>query len=157
MREEGTAIVQMKVRGLMFDPYNNVFIVILKDEHEREVLPVWIGKSEANAIGLALEGVTPPRPMSHDLIKSVLDAVDAKVLSVVVNQLKDNTYYAKLHLMYQDAEYSVDARPSDAIAVALRAGAPVFASDELLKQHNSEELDKWLDNLRPEDFGKYDA
>lgn len=141
----------------MFDPYNNVFIVILKDEHEREVLPVWIGKSEASAIGLALEGVTPPRPMSHDLIKSVLDAVDAKVLSVVVNALKENTYHAKLHLMFQDAEYAVDARPSDAIALALRAGAPVFAAEELLKQHNADELDKWLENLRPEDFGKYDA
>ena len=110
-----------------------------------------------NGAPFTVEGVAPPRPMSHDLIKSVLDAVDAKVLSVVVNDLKENTYYAKLHLMFQDAEYAVDARPSDAIALALRAGAPVFAAEELLKQHTSDELDKWLDNLRPEDFGKYDA
>jgi hypothetical protein len=147
-------IAQMKVRGLMFDPYNNTFIVILKDEDNAEMLPIWVGKPEASSISFALEEVTTPRPMTHDLMKAVLDVVDAKVISVVISDLKENTYYAKIHLMYEDSEYVVDARPSDAIALALRTKAPIFASDEVLRKQASEELDQWLENLKPEDFGK---
>ncbi len=147
----------MKVRGLMFDPYNNAYIVILRDEENNEVLPIWVGKPEANAISFALEGILTPRPMTHDLIKNLLDAIDAKLISIVVTDLKENTYFAKLHLLHGDSEVTADARPSDAIALALRAEAPIFATESVIKKHSSEELDRWLENLRPEDFGKYDA
>jgi len=147
-------IAQMKVRGLMFDPYNNTFIVILRDEDNSEMLPIWVGKPEASSISFALEDVTTPRPMTHDLMKAILDAVDAKVISVVISDLKDNTYYAKVHLTFEDSEYSIDARPSDAIALALRTKAPVFANEEVLRKQASDDLDQWLENLKPEDFGK---
>jgi bifunctional DNase/RNase len=150
-------ITQMKVRGLMFDPYNNAYIVVLRDEDNSDILPIWVGKSEASAISFALEGVAAPRPMTHDLMKSVLDAADAKVISVVVTDLKDNTYYAKIHLMFEDSEYSIDSRPSDAIALALRASAPIFAKEDVLRKQASDELDQWLENLKPEDFGKYES
>jgi len=120
-------------------------------------LPIWVGKSEASAISFALEGVPAPRPMTHDLIKSLLDTVDAKVISVVITDLNDNTYYAKIHLQYEDSEYSIDSRPSDAIALALRTSAPVFASESVLRKQTSEELEQWLENLKPEDFGKLDS
>lgn len=147
-------IAQMKVRGLMFDPYNNTFIVILRDEENSEMLPIWVGKPEASSISFALEDVTTPRPMTHDLMKAVLDVVDAKVISVVISDLKENTYYAKVHLTYEDSEYSIDARPSDAIALALRTKAPIFANEEVIRKQASDELDQWLENLKPEDFGK---
>jgi len=150
-------IAQMKVRGLMFDPYNNTFIVILRDEENSEMLPIWVGKPEASSISFALEDVTTPRPMTHDLMKAILDAVDAKVISVVISDLKENTYYAKVHLTYEDSEYSIDARPSDAIALALRTKAPIFANEEVLRKQASDELDQWLENLKPEDFGKYET
>ncbi len=150
-------ITQMKVRGLMFDPYNNAYIVILRDEDNSDLLPIWVGKAEASAISFALESVVPPRPMTHDLVKSFLDSVDAKVISVVVTDLKENTYYANIHLMYEDSEFSIDSRPSDAIALALRAEAPIFAKEEVLRKQATEELDQWLENLKPEDFGKFDT
>lgn len=150
-------ITQMKVRGLMFDPYNNAYIVILRDEDNTDMLPIWVGKAEASAISFALEGVAAPRPMTHDLMKALLDEVDAKVISAVVTDLKDNTYFAKLHLSYEDSEYSVDSRPSDAIALALRAQAPIFAREEVIRKQVSEELGQWLENLKPEDFGKYES
>lgn len=147
----------MNVRGLLFDPYNNAYIVILRDEENSDMLPIWVGKSEASAISFALENVAPPRPMTHDLMKSILDNVDAKILSAVVTDLKDNTYYAKIHLWYGDSEYSIDSRPSDAIALALRAEAPIFTKEEVLQKQNSEELGRWLENLKPEDFGKFET
>lgn len=150
-------ISQMKVRGLMFDPYNNAYIVILRGEEQSEVLPIWVGKAEASAISLCLESVAAPRPMTHDLLKGFLDLYEAKVISVVITDLADNTYYAKIHLLYQDSEFSIDARPSDAIAVALRAEAPIFAQEGVLKKQTTEELDQWLENLKPEDFGKLDS
>jgi uncharacterized protein len=150
-------ITEMKVRGLMFDPYNNAYIVILRVEDNADMLPIWVGKSEASAISFALEGVAAPRPMTHDLMKAVLDAVDAKVISVVITDLNDNTYFAKIHLQYEDSEYSIDSRPSDAIALALRTNAPVFASESVLRKQTSEELEQWLEDLKPEDFGKLDS
>lgn len=150
-------ITQMKVRGLMFDPYNNAYIVILRDEEQSEMLPIWVGKAEASAISFALETVATPRPMTHDLLKSMLDAVDAKVISVVINDMKDNTYFSRIHLLYEDSEYSIDSRPSDAIALALRTSAPIFASEDVMRRQASEELDQWLENLKPEDFGKYES
>ena len=150
-------ITQMKVRGLMFDPYNNTFIVILKDEDNAEMLPIWLGRAEASAISFALESVAAPRPMTHDLMKALLDTVDSKVISVVITELKDNTYYARIHLHYEDSEFSIDARPSDAIALALRTDAPIFANEEVLRRQSSDELEQWLENLKPEDFGKYET
>jgi hypothetical protein len=150
-------ITQLKVRGLMFDPYNNAYIVVLKDEGNSDTLPIWVGKSEASAISFSLEGITAPRPMTHDLMKAMLDAVDAKLISVVVSDLKDNTYFAKIHLMYEDSEYSIDSRPSDAIALALRTSTPIFAKEEVLRKQASEELEHWLENLKPEDFGKFES
>lgn len=150
-------ITQMRVKGLMFDPYNNAYIVILRDEDNTDMLPIWVGKSEASAISLSLESVAPPRPMTHDFMKSVLDAYEAKVISVVITDLAENTYFAKIHLMYEDSEYTIDSRPSDAIALALRSNAPIFASDTVIRKQNSEELEQWLENLKPEDFGKLDT
>ena len=150
-------LTQMNIRGLLFDPYSNAYIVILRDEHNSDMLPIWVGKSEASAISFAMENVTPPRPMTHDLMKSILDNVDAKILSAVVSDLKNNTYYAKIHLWYGDSEYAVDSRPSDAIALALRAEAPIFTTEEVLRKQNSEELERWLENLTPEDFGKFET
>lgn len=145
----------MKVRGLVFDPHTNMYIVILNDETDKEILPIWIGKFEANAICFILEGITPPRPMTHDLTKNVLDTLDVKIISVVINNLKDNTYYAKIHLQAGGSEVVIDSRPSDAIALALRASAPIFVAEDVLDKRNSENLDQWLKNLKPEDFGKY--
>lgn len=145
----------MKVRGLVFDPHTNMYIVVLNDEENKEVLPIWIGKFEANAICFILEGITPPRPMTHDLTKSILDTLDIKIISIVISNLKDNTYYAKIHLSSHGSEVVVDSRPSDGIALALRAGAPIFVSEDVLEKRNSENLDQWLKNLKPEDFGKY--
>lgn len=150
-------LTQMNIRGLLFDPYSNAYIVVLRDERNSDMLPIWVGKSEASAISFALENVTPPRPMTHDMIKSILDNVDAKILSAVVSDLKNNTYYAKIHLWYGDSEYAVDSRPSDAIALALRAEAPIFTTEEVLRKQNSEELERWLENLTPEDFGKFET
>lgn len=145
----------MKVRGLVFDPHTNMYIVILNDEENKEVLPIWIGKFEANAICFILEGITPPRPMTHDLTKSILDTLDIKIISIVINNLKENTYYAKIHLSSQGSEVVIDSRPSDAIALALRSSAPIFVSEDVLEKRNAENLDQWLKNLKPEDFGKY--
>ena len=150
-------ITQMRVKGLIFDPYNNAYIVVLRDEDNSDMLPIWVGKSEASAIGLALESVTAPRPMTHDLMRSFLDTFDAKIISVVITDLNDNTYFATIHLMYEDSEYTVDSRPSDAIALALRSSAPIFASEKVIKKQSSEELEQWLENLKPEDFGKLDT
>ncbi|MBH0182201.1 MAG: hypothetical protein BVN28_08995 [Nitrospira sp. ST-bin4] len=150
-------ITQMQVKGLMFDPYNNAYIVILRDEDQADMLPIWVGKSEASSISLALESVDPPRPMTHDFMKAYLDAVNAKVISVVITDLSENTYFAKIHLTYEDSEYTVDSRPSDAIALALRSEAPIFANESVIRKQTSEELDQWLENLKPEDFGKLDS
>jgi bifunctional DNase/RNase len=147
LEQKRAMLNQMNVRGLLFDPY----------KQHSDMLPIWVGKSEASAISFALEKIAPPRPMTHDLMKTMLDNMDAKVISTVITDLKDNTYFAKIHLLFGDSEFTVDSRPSDAIAVALRTDAPIFASGEVLHKQNSEELERWLENLKPEDFGKSDA
>ena len=157
MMESG--VVKLTVQGVMPDaiPNSDSQVVILQDENRTNTLPIWVGKPEASSISFAMEGITTPRPMTHDLMKAVLDTADAKVISVVVTDLKENTYYARVHLLYEDSEYSIDARPSDAIALALRAKAPVFVNDDVIRKHSNEEMDRWLENLKPEDFGKFDA
>jgi bifunctional DNase/RNase len=165
--EEGhTMWVEMKVRGLALDPVSNMPIIILRDEEEKRSLPIWVGIFEANAIALELEKISTPRPMTHDLIKNILESVEAKVEKIVVNDLRDNTFFALIHLRLGEEEITVDSRPSDAIALALRVGAPIFVDDDVVRRAKSvevapkesddqEKLKEWLDNLKPEDFGKY--
>jgi bifunctional DNase/RNase len=145
--------VKMKVEGLLFDPRSNMYILLLKDTDGAETLPIWIGKPEADSIALALGKVATPRPLTHDLIKNVMDSVKVKVTRIVVTQILDNTYYALIYLTDGKSEIPVDSRPSDAVAVALRANAPIFVEEEVLTRKNTDELEEWLKNLRPEDFG----
>ena len=158
-------LIQMTVRGIALDPITNMPIIILKDVDERKALPIWVGIFEANAIALELEKGTTPRPMTHDLLKSVLDGLGVTVRQVIVNDLKDNTFFAVIELNSNGAVINIDARPSDAIALALRVNAPIFVAENVVAQAKSveiseekEETDKWkewLENLKPEDFGKY--
>jgi bifunctional DNase/RNase len=150
------SIVQVKVQGLMMDPYNQAYVVLLRDEENSELLPIWVDKAQANAISLAIEEVTPPRPMTHDLLHNIIGTLGARTLSVVINDLQENTFYAKVHLLKGDGELTVDSRPSDAIALALRADCPVFVDTKVLQKNQNHEIEKWLENLKPEDFGSAD-
>ena len=157
--------VEMKIRGLMLDPVTNTPIVILKDAGSDAVLPIWVGAYEANAIALEIEKVSTPRPMTHDLIKNVLAGLDAHVHKVVVTELKEDTFYAVIWMERDGRIVSVDSRPSDALALALRVDCPIFVDDEVLKiskktatsadPATSEELRKWLENLGDEDLGRW--
>jgi len=148
------AIIQVNVHGLIVDPYNQAYVLLLQDEAEEEWLPIWVGTSEASAIGQAIEAKTPPRPMTHDLLNNIIEMLDAKVLSVVIHDLEDNTFYAKIHLLRGDGEVAVDARPSDAVALALRADCPVFVDTKVLEKSDfGEDVAAWLEHLKPEDFG----
>ena len=157
--------VEMKIRGLMMDPVSNMPIVLLKDVGSETVLPIWVGVYEANAIALEIEKVNTPRPMTHDLIKSVLTGLDAFVHKVVVTELKDDTFYAVIWLEREGRSISIDSRPSDAIALALRMDCPIFVDEEVLKHSKqsanladrvtSDELRKWLEGLGDDDLGKY--
>jgi bifunctional DNase/RNase len=155
----------MKIRGLMMDPVTNMPIVILKDVNGAAVLPIWVGIYEANAIALEIEKVSTPRPMTHDLLKNLLLGLDTRVSKVVVCDLRDDTFYALIWLERDGQTISVDSRPSDALALALRVDCPIFVEDEVLKNSklanatsdkvSNEELRKWLENLNDEDIGRY--
>ena len=157
--------VEMKIRGLMMDPVTNMPIVVLKDVAGDGVLPIWVGVYEANAIALEIEKVTTPRPMTHDLIKNVLTGLEASVQKVVVNDLRDDTFFAVIWIERDGQIISIDSRPSDALALALRVDCPIYVEDEVLKSSrlasavndrvSSEELRKWLENLGDEDLGRY--
>ena len=156
--------VEMKIRGLLMDPVTNTPIVILRDSGSETVLPIWVGVYEANAIALEIEKVSTPRPMTHDLIKNVLAGLDARVHKVVVTELKEDTFYAVIWMERDGKIISVDSRPSDALALALRVDCPIFVEEEVLKtskkasaasETTSEELRKWLEGLNDEDLGKY--
>lgn len=158
-------LIKMTVRGIALDPITNMPIIILKDPEERRALPIWVGIFEANAIALELEKVSTPRPMTHDLLKNILEGLGITVQQVIVNDLKENTFYATIDLNYNGSVVSIDSRPSDAIALALRVNAPIFVTENVVTQaknievsEEKEETDKWkewLENLKPEDFGKY--
>lgn len=158
-------LIKMTVRGIALDPITNMPIVILKDPEDRRALPIWVGIFEANAIALELEKVSTPRPMTHDLLKNILDGLGITVQQITVNDLKENTFYATIDLNYNGSVVSIDSRPSDAIAIALRMNAPIFVAENVVAQaknievsEEKEETDKWkewLENLKPEDFGKY--
>jgi uncharacterized protein len=157
--------VEMKIRGLMMDPVTNMPIVILKDANSDTVLPIWVGIYEANAIALEIEKVTTPRPMTHDLIKNVLVGLETQVHKVVVTELREDTFYAVIWLQRDGHAISVDSRPSDALALALRVDCPIFVDDEVLKNSKqatnvsdrltADELRKWLEGLNDEDLGRY--
>ena len=163
--------VEMKVRGLALDPVSNMPIIVLRDEEDKRSLPIWVGIFEANAIALELEKISTPRPMTHDLIKNILESIDARVLKVVVTDLKENTFYAALHVQLGDVEYTVDSRPSDAIALALRVAAPIYVDEEVVrkaktldvpakepeavKADDPERIREWLGSIKPEDFEKF--
>ena len=158
-------LVKMMVRGLALDPITNMPIIILKDIEDRKALPIWVGIFEANAIALELEKIATPRPMTHDLIKSILDHLGAVVQQVIINDLRDNTFYAIIEISINGSRIAIDSRPSDAIAIALRVNAPIFVEEAVISKAKNidvsdekEENDRWrewLENLKPEDFGRY--
>jgi bifunctional DNase/RNase len=157
--------VEMKIRTLMMDPVTQMPIVILRDMSGDTILPIWVGPYEANAIALEIEKVSTARPMTHDLIKTLLSGLDTHVKKVVVNELKDETFYALIWLEKDGQTISVDSRPSDALALALRTDCPIFVDESVLKNSKmtanssdrvqSEELRRWLEQLNDEDFGRY--
>ncbi|HET6840899.1 MAG TPA: bifunctional nuclease family protein [Candidatus Angelobacter sp.] len=157
--------VEMKIRGLMMDPVTNMPIVVLKDAAGDAVLPIWVGVYEANAIALEIEKVSTPRPMTHDLMKNLLIGLDTHVHKIVVNELRDDTFYAVIWMEREGKVISIDARPSDALALALRLDCPIYVDDEVLKNSkqagastdrvSSEVLRKWLEGLNDEDLGRY--
>ena len=157
--------VEMRIRGLMMDPVTNMPIVILRDVNGNAVLPIWVGIFEANAIALEIEKVTTPRPMTHDLIRTLLMGLDTGVKKVVVSELKDDTFYAVIWLERDGQLISVDSRPSDALAIALRVDCPIYVDDAVLNSSkaastvsdriNNDELRKWLESLNDEDLGRY--
>jgi bifunctional DNase/RNase len=156
-------LIEMQIKGLMIDPVTGVPIVILRNADNQRVLPIWVGPVEANAIALQIENVTPPRPMTHDLLKNLLAEFDARVQRVIITALRGNTFYAYLDIERQGTRMLVDARPSDALALALRSRAPVFVDDAVLDQASSVEvsneqadrdrLQRWLESLDPDDMG----
>jgi bifunctional DNase/RNase len=162
---ETTMEVEMKIRGLTMDPVTQMPIVVLKDVNGGTVLPIWVGIFEANAIALEIEKVSTPRPMTHDLIKTVLMGLNTGVKKIVVSELKDDTFYALIWLEKDGELISVDSRPSDALALALRLDCPIYVEDSVLKNSKtaasvndkvqSDELKKWLEGLNDEDLGRY--
>ncbi len=160
---------EMRVAGITVDPFTNTPIVILKDLEEKDVLPIWIGLLEASSIATALENVQTPRPMTHDLMKSILDQLGVKVVKIEINDLRDNTYFAVIHMEVDKKRMVIDSRPSDAIALALRVEASIFVEESVIKRSAKVDLAKkedkvvvdtteWeeiLENLGPDDFGKY--
>lgn len=157
--------IEMKIRGLMMDSSTNTPIVILKDADGSAVLPIWVGIYEANAIALEIEKVSTPRPMTHDLLKTLLIGFDATLHKVVVNELRDDTFYATIWVERDGDLTSIDARPSDALALALRMDCPIFVEEDVLKSSkvaaaaadpgSNDELRRWLENLGEEDTGRY--
>ena len=157
--------VEMKIRGLMMDPVTNAPIVVLKDVHGNSVLPIWVGVYEANAIALEIEKVQTPRPMTHDLLRNVFLGLDVRVDKVVVSDLKDDTFYAVIWIERDGQLVMIDARPSDALALALRMDCPIFVDDQVLKNSKvttalaerttNDQLKNYLENLSDEDLGRY--
>jgi uncharacterized protein len=162
--------IEMKVSGLTMDPITNTPIVILKDMEEKKAIPIWIGIFEASAIATEIEKITFSRPMTHDLLNEILKVLRAEVIRVEIHDLRNNTFFANIQLLNDGNMLVVDARPSDAIAIALRAGAPIFVDDKVIEKSRNvdfgtkmtdldrlkkEKLAEFLENLSPEDFGKY--
>ena len=157
--------IEMTIKGLMVDPITNMPIIILRDKAEQRVLPIWVGVFEANAIALQIENVTTPRPMTHDLLRNVIQDLKASVQKVVVCDLQENTFYALIYLGLNGGTVAIDARPSDAIALALRTRAPILVDEKVIdhaktvdlsnEKQDSDRLQQWLEQLDPDDMGKY--
>ena len=158
-------LIEMTIKGLMVDPITNMPIVILKETSGDGILPIWVGVYEANAIALEIEKVVTPRPMTHDLLKNMLVGLHTHVQKIVVTNIKDDTFYAVIWLERDGTLISVDSRPSDALALALRIDCPIYVEDQVLKSSktqnnaadkiNNEDVKRWLENLPDEDLGKY--
>ena len=157
--------VEMQIKGLMIDPVSNMPIIILKNKAGDAVLPIWVGIFEANAIAMQLENIVSPRPMTHDLLKNVIDQLQAQIRRIVITDLRDNTFFATILLQRDASELSIDARPSDAMALALRAEAPIFVEQSVLDKSSAgetgdaeetERLRKWLESVDPEELGRYE-
>lgn len=155
--------VEMKVKFLTFDSTSNGFVVLLMDLANKTGLPIWIGPFEANAIAMKLKKIASQRPMTHDLIHTLLTTLESRIDKIIVNDLKENTYYALIHLNRRGEEIVIDSRPSDAIAIALAVDAPIFVSNMVIEKARTIDLEKdedqlkeWLENLKPDDF-KYKA
>ena len=157
--------VEMQIRGLMMDPVTNMPIVVLKDVRSDMVLPIWVGIFEANAIALELDKTATPRPMTHDLLRNLARGLNAVVKKVVVSELKDDTFYAVIWMDHAGETVTLDARPSDAIALALRWDCPIYVHRDVLTNSkiaantaqniNPDELRKWLENLNDDEMGRY--
>jgi len=157
--------IEMSIKGLMVDPITNMPIVILRDKDGQRVLPIWVGIFEANAIALQIENIATPRPMTHDLLRNVIEDLKAKVQKIVVCDLQENTFYALIYLAVNGDVMAIDARPSDAIALALRTRAPIYVEDSVIDhaktvdfaadKADADRLHKWLESLDPDDLGKY--
>jgi len=145
--------MQMKVEGLLFDPRSGMYILLLQQVDGNETLPIWIGKPEADSIALAIGKVITPRPLTHDLIRNIFDGLNVKVTRIVITEIIDNTYYAFIYASDGKREVAIDSRPSDAVAVALRTQVPILVEEAVFDVRRTDELDEWLKNLRPEDFG----
>jgi len=157
-------MVKMEIKGLLMDPVSNMPVVILRDRDDALFLPIWVGLFEANAIAIEMEKIQAPRPMTHDLLRNVIREIGIQVDRVVVTELKDNTFFARIHLSRAGESWTVDSRPSDAIALALRAQAEIFVEEDVLEKSKTlraegvadpERLKKWLEEVNPEDLGKY--
>ncbi len=146
-------LIQMKVEGLLFDPRSGMYILLLQQIDGNETLPIWIGKPEADSIALALGRVITPRPLTHDLIRNIFDGLNVRVTRIVITEIVDNTYYALIYAYDGKREIAIDSRPSDAVAVALRTQVPIFVEESVFEIRRTDELDEWLKNLKPEDFG----
>jgi bifunctional DNase/RNase len=161
----GAALIEMTIKGLMVDPITNMPIIILRDRDGQRVLPIWVGVFEANAIALQIENIQTPRPMTHDLLRNVIQDLQAVVEKIVVCDLKENTFYALIHLRTAAGPVAIDARPSDAIALALRTRAPILVEERVIDnaktvdftndKQDSDRLQQWLESLDPDDMGKY--
>jgi bifunctional DNase/RNase len=156
-------LIEMFIKGLMIDPVTNMPIVILRDEDGQRTLPIWVGPVEANAIALQIENVAPPRPMTHDLLKNVLEDLGGRLIRVIISDLKDSTFYAYLEVDRLGERLFIDSRPSDALALSIRTKAPVFVETQVLDRARSvdvssdeadrERLQRWLESLDPDDLG----
>jgi bifunctional DNase/RNase len=158
--------IEMRIRGLMMDPATSMPIVVLKDVASETVMPIWVGIFEANAIAIEIEKVAAPRPMTHDLTRNLIDHFNARLERVVISELRDDTFFAVLWLRRGEEAMVVDARPSDAIALALRADCPIYVAEQVLQTAKlntsgppegptAEQLRGWLEGLNDEDLGRY--
>jgi bifunctional DNase/RNase len=157
--------IEMSIKGLMVDPLTNMPIVILRDQDGQRVLPIWVGIFEANAIALQIENIPTPRPMTHDLLRNIIQDLRATVEKIVVCDLQENTFYALIYLTVNGDTVAIDARPSDAIALALRTRAPIFVEETVIdnaktgdtssEKADADRLHKWLESIDPDDLGKY--